>query len=203
MSCAEGGGIVGGPLLRWKNMSTHRNQVILVDAADNAIGAMDKLLAHQCGGQRHRAFSIFILNSANEFLLQKRAAEKYHAANMWSNACCSHPQPEEQTIVSANKRLKEELGFDTDIFPIGKVEYKANVGDSLTEWEVDHLFVGQYDGAVAPNPDEVSGVKWVSLDWLESSLKINPDEYAPWFKFIFPVLKKYCEHVSVKYKDVQ
>jgi isopentenyl-diphosphate delta-isomerase len=159
---------------------------------------MDKLLAHQYGGQRHRAFSIFILNCANEVLLQKRAAKKYHAANVWSNTCCSHPQPEEQTLPSAKRRLEEELGFTTDILPMGKLEYKIPVGDSLTEWEVDHLFVGKYNGPVTPDPDEVSTIKWVTLEWLENSLRVNPDDFAPWLKFIFPSLKKHCEGFSIK-----
>ncbi|HNL91989.1 MAG TPA: NUDIX domain-containing protein, partial [Pseudomonadales bacterium] len=71
--------------------STSRDKVILVDKDDNAIGVADKLLAHQHGGSRHRAFSIFILNEKNEILLQQRASTKYHAANLWSNTCCSHP----------------------------------------------------------------------------------------------------------------
>jgi isopentenyl-diphosphate delta-isomerase len=47
-------------------------QVILVDVNDRQIGVAEKLAAHQLG-QLHRAFSIFILNSQGQLLLQKRA----------------------------------------------------------------------------------------------------------------------------------
>ena len=41
-----------------------REDVILVDENDNAIGTMEKMEAHQ-KGVLHRAFSVFILNYKN------------------------------------------------------------------------------------------------------------------------------------------
>ena len=92
-------------------------QVILVDENDNPIGVMDKLEAHK-KGLLHRAFSVFIFNAKGEMLLQQRAANKYHSGGLWTNACCSHPQPGEETWEAAKKRLKEEMGFN---IPVSKV----------------------------------------------------------------------------------
>ena len=64
--------------------------VILVNEKDQQIGLMEKIEAHE-KGLLHRAFSIFILNDANELLLQKRALSKYHSPGLWTNTCCSHP----------------------------------------------------------------------------------------------------------------
>jgi len=89
-------------------------QVILVDEHDNALGAMDKMEAHQ-KGLIHRAFSIFIFNSRGEMLLQQRALTKYHSAGLWSNSCCSHPCPGEEVKEAAIRRLNEELGFETSL----------------------------------------------------------------------------------------
>ena len=44
-------------------------QVVLVDEHDNAVGAMEKMEAHRLG-VLHRAFSIFLFNTAGEMLLQ-------------------------------------------------------------------------------------------------------------------------------------
>ncbi len=82
----------------------NRNKVILVNREDVAIGEMDKLEAHQ-KGVLHRAFSIFICNSAGEMLLQQRAQDKYHGGGLWTNACCSHPQPGEELYAGAEERL--------------------------------------------------------------------------------------------------
>ncbi|HRV31587.1 MAG TPA: isopentenyl-diphosphate delta-isomerase, partial [Kiritimatiellia bacterium] len=87
-------------------------QVILVDEADREIGSMEKVAAHKNGGTRHRAFSVFVFDEQGRWLLQQRAAGKYHFAGLWTNACCSHPRPGETTEAAAHRRLVEELGFD-------------------------------------------------------------------------------------------
>ena len=89
-------------------------KVILVDENDNPIGEMEKFEVHQ-KGILHRAFSIFIFNDAGELLLQKRANDKYHSANLWSNTCCSHPEPGELTSNAAKARLAEEMGIETEL----------------------------------------------------------------------------------------
>lgn len=65
--------------------------LIVVDENDNALGFLDKLLCTS-KGIFHRAFSVFIFNSKVEFLLQRRAKDKYHSAGLWSNTCCSQPR---------------------------------------------------------------------------------------------------------------
>jgi len=89
-------------------------QVILVNEADQEIGFMEKMEAHE-KAVLHRAFSVFILNDAGEMLLQQRASNKYHSANLWTNTCCSHPKPGELTKSAAHRRLQEEMGFDTPL----------------------------------------------------------------------------------------
>ena len=59
-------------------------QVVLVNEKDQPIGIMEKMEAHQ-KGLLHRAFSVFIFDSKGRMLLQQRAAEKYHGANLWTN----------------------------------------------------------------------------------------------------------------------
>ena len=83
-------------------------QVILVNEKDEPIGLMNKLEAHE-KAVLHRAFSVFILNDKNEIMLQQRARQKYHSPLLWTNTCCSHPRPGEETIVAAKRRLKEEM----------------------------------------------------------------------------------------------
>ena len=85
-------------------------EVILVNGQDEQTGVMEKMEAHQ-KGLLHRAFSIFIFNNRGEMLLQQRASSKYHSPDLWTNACCSHPQPGESTELAAFRRLREELGF--------------------------------------------------------------------------------------------
>jgi Isopentenyldiphosphate isomerase len=98
--------------------------VILVDENDNPIGTMPKMEAHE-KAMLHRAFSVFILNANDEVLLQQRANDKYHSAGLWTNTCCSHPHPGEDTLGAARRRLKEEMGMEADLQFVFKFMYKA------------------------------------------------------------------------------
>lgn len=158
-------------------------EVILVNKNNRKIGHMEKIKAHM-EGRLHRAFSIFIFNSKKELLLQKRAQSKYHSGNLWSNTVCSHPKPGERYISSAHRRLKEEMGFDCKLQKIKCFIYRAELNDCLIENEYDCIFKGVYDGQPKPNPREVSGFKWVSIDNLKIDLKSNPHKYTFWFKKI-------------------
>ncbi len=81
-------------------------EVILVDESDTPLGTMEKMEAHR-HALLHRAFSVFIFNSKGEMLLQQRAPQKYHSPGLWTNACCSHPRPGEDTKDAAIRRLRE------------------------------------------------------------------------------------------------
>jgi len=165
--------------------------VILVDEKDKEIGTEEKLEAHK-KGLLHRAISVFIFNSKNELLLQKRAFDKYHCGGLWSNSCCTHPHPQETTLEAAKRRLVEEMGIKIELKEIGQLIYKVHFPqNNLFEHEFDHLFIGHYDENPKINPSEVSDFKWSSIETLLKEFQENSQNYTPWFKIIFEeVLKK-------------
>lgn len=156
---------------------------ILVDENDQEIGREEKLLTHQ-KALLHRAFSAFIFNDNNELLLHKRADEKYHSAGLWTNTCCSHPQPGETVIEAGQRRLNEEMGFTTSLTPLFWFIYRAELENGLTEHELDHVLIGQYSGEVFPNPEEVSDYRFVSIEALIKEIQLNPNDYTAWLKII-------------------
>jgi isopentenyl-diphosphate Delta-isomerase len=166
----------------------NNQQVILVDEHDNAIGFMDKLEAHE-KGLTHRAFSIFIFNSCGEMLLQQRALDKYHSGGLWSNACCSHPHPGEETNEAAARRLNEELGFNTPLEKIFDFMYQVSFANGLVENEFDHVFVGQYDGEIKVNSQEVNDHVFKQMNQIKLELKNRPGDYTEWFKISFPKIE--------------
>lgn len=159
-------------------------QVILVNPQDEEIGTMDKLEAHR-QGRLHRAFSVLILNSRGEQLLQKRADTKYHCGGIWTNACDGHPRPGEGTIEAARRRLREELGFDCPLQEVLRFTYRAELDHGLVEHEIDHLLVGRFDGTPTPDPAEASAIRWIDWETLEQELRERPDDYAAWSKLAF------------------
>ncbi len=165
--------------------------VVLINENDEVKGLMEKMQAHKTG-LLHRAFSVFLFNNQGEMLLQKRAAHKYHSPNQWTNAVCSHPRDGETYKDAALRRLKEELGIEVEIDHKFFFIYKADVGDGLWEHELDHVFVGNYQGEFQLNPEEVSEVRYISQENLEKEMTENPANFTEWFKII---LKEYQEHL--------
>lgn len=157
------------------------DQVILVDENDKPIGTMGKLEVHQ-KGLLHRAFSVFIFNDKGEMLLQRRALSKYHSAGLWTNTCCSHPQPNEDTLAAANRRLNEEMGMKAELSHKASFIYKTPFDNSLTEHEFDHVFIGYSNSDPVINPEEVASFKWMSLESIRSEIKTNPENFTSWFK---------------------
>ena len=158
-------------------------EVILVDESDNQIGTMEKMEAHR-QGRLHRAFSVLLYNSAGEMLLQRRASNKYHSAGLWTNTCCSHPLPGEKIEDAATRRLKEEMGIDLRPTYSFTFIYKSALDKNLTEHELDHVFIGTYDGKPDVNASEVEDWKFVKMNWLREDMRRNPGSYTAWFKII-------------------
>lgn len=161
-----------------------KEQVVLVNEDDEFLGMMEKMEAHR-KGLLHRAFSIFLYDSQGKMLLQRRASGKYHSPGRWTNAVCSHPKEGETYLDAAKRRLKEELGIETKIEEKFYFIYKADVGQGLWEHELDYVFEGRFEGEFHLNQDEVSEVKYLSIEQIERELEKNPDRYTEWFKIIF------------------
>lgn len=161
-----------------------RNQVILVNHSNKAIGMASKEDAHK-EPLLHRAFSVFLYHD-NKMLIQRRAFDKYHSAGLWANTCCSHPREDETVLGAAKSRLQEEAGISCELTPIFEFTYQHQFAEDLYEHEYDHVFVGEYNGDFHPNPEEISEMKWVSFETLEKELEENPSQFAPWFILAAP-----------------
>jgi isopentenyl-diphosphate delta-isomerase len=159
----------------------HTESVILVNEQDSPIGVMDKMEAHQ-KGLLHRAFSVFIFNNKKELLLQQRAYSKYHSAGLWTNTCCSHPRPGEDTLAAAHRRLKEEMGIIAELHHKGHFIYKTKFENGLAEHEYDHIYAGTANTEPNPNKDEVEAYVWLSVDEIKNRIKTDPIQFTYWFK---------------------
>jgi isopentenyl-diphosphate Delta-isomerase len=176
-------------------------EVILVDESDQEIGAAEKMQTHR-EGRLHRAFSIFVFDSAGRMLLQKRAGSKYHSASLWSNTCCGHPRPGEAVEVAALRRLREEMDFTCSIKKVFEFIYKVRLTDDMFEHEYDHVFVGTYNGLPAPSAAEVEDWRWIEVDQLVRDLRENPDRYTYWFRVIIDKLLAAYRHLTAVQREM-
>ncbi|EER06087.1 prokaryotic dna topoisomerase, putative [Perkinsus marinus ATCC 50983] len=139
----------------------HKSKVIQVSTDDKAIGPLSKLESHLWANISnknlyHRAFSVLLFEkSTGSMLIQKRAANKITYPSMWANACCSHPEynddentvgnfpdiilkyfvssqepPTQGVVAAAYRRLEQELGIKKDeliqeLHPLTRIKYSA------------------------------------------------------------------------------
>jgi isopentenyl-diphosphate Delta-isomerase len=168
---------------------TTRDLVILVDERDRPLGTAPKLDVHR-DGRLHRAVSVVLVDSTGQILLQRRAATKYHSPNLWSNTCCGHPTPGESVTKAARRRLLAEMGIsDCELTPTARFVYRAPLAHGLFEHELDHLFVGRWNGEPVPNPGEVSEWRWMSVQSLRRDLELNGESYTAWLTHVLARLK--------------
>lgn len=167
-------------------------QIILVDKNDEQIGTGEKLDVHK-KGLLHRAFSIYIFNTENKLMLQKRTSDKYHCGGLWTNTTCSHPRMGEKMEDAIHRRLQEEMGFDTELEKVTEFIYKVPFDNGLTEHEYLHVYFGRYNQPPDPNPKEAEDWKWITISDLEKAIETEKDSYTYWMKKTLPFIKKHLE----------
>ena len=86
----------------------------------------------------------------------------------------------------------QELGIPEDRLPDLQEQfsftYRSDYDNGLTEHEFDHVFLGTYpeDGPLSPDPEEISELRWVSLEDLSKELQMQPETFTTWFRLCAP-----------------
>lgn len=173
-----------------------KEYVVLVNEHDEAIGTMEKMLAHR-SGMLHRAFSIFLFDAEGCVLLQQRADDKYHSPGLWSNACCSHPRPGEAVLTAADRRLAEELGTEARLAKRFAFTYHASFANDLQEHEFDHVLFGAFNGELHPDPAEVKAVRWLSQEELNAEITATPEAFTPWLLICWPQVLEHMQREPI------
>lgn len=167
-------------------VSSEEEPLILVDESDREIGFLSKGECHDGDGVLHRAFSLFIFNSAGELLLQQRSREKRLWPLFWSNSCCSHPRKGETMDVATERRLSQELGMVSTFHHLFTFQYQAPYLGLGSENEVCWVFVGLAREEPRPNPHEIAAVRWITPDKLDEEFATQPETLTPWFAQEWP-----------------
>ncbi|KAK7868101.1 hypothetical protein R5R35_005548 [Gryllus longicercus] len=179
-------------------------QCILVDENDKVVGRASKRDCHSLKANGslllHRAFSVFVFNSKNQLLLQRRSSQKITFPDCFTNTCCSHPlydipgEREENDALgirrAAQRRLRHELGIPIeevsieDLKYLTRIHYQANNdGGVWGEHEIDYILFLHKDVTLLPNPDEVSEVCYIDRNELDSFINSSV-HLTPWFRLI-------------------
>jgi isopentenyl-diphosphate delta-isomerase type 1 len=148
----------------------------IVDENDRPVGVATRGEAQQ-KGLLHRIARIVVYDENGNVLLQKRSSSRPTWPNCWDNSAAGHVDVGEDYITAARRELKEELGVD------GKPEeiayYKAEGeldGRKFNRFTTVFKVVLSSDTHFTPQEDEVSGLRWFSVDELNELVKSSPNE---------------------------
>jgi len=92
-------------------------------------------------------------------------------------------------LADAKVRLVEELGVAAHIEEVGHFVYRHVFENGMTEYEFDHVLLGQIDRntPLSPDPAEADAVEWISAAELEKQLTQTPEKFTPWFLTAAPI----------------
>ncbi|HIU51899.1 MAG TPA: NUDIX domain-containing protein [Candidatus Merdicola faecigallinarum] len=129
-------------------------------------------------GLWHKAVAMFIINSKNQVLLQKRSVTKKLWPNMWDITAGGHVFTGEFGFEAVIRELKEELGIEVnknDLTFIGSSissnikEYIIN--NHFNEYYIVHKDIDKSD--VTLQEEEVSEVEWMNKEEIIKRVKDN------------------------------
>ncbi len=150
----------------------------VIDENDNVIEQKMKSECHK-KGLLHRCAGIIVINKEGKYLLQKRSPEKSRFPNRLSTSAAGHLAVGETYEEGAKKELKEELGIECELKPIGKFEGREEHSDGRVDNELYMLYHCNYDGEFKLQEEEVSYVKFFSIEEIKKMIEEDPDQFNP------------------------
>ncbi|MDR0978934.1 MAG: NUDIX domain-containing protein [Lachnospiraceae bacterium] len=129
-------------------------------------------------GLWHKAVAVFIINSKEQVLLQKRSPNKKAWPNMWDISAGGHVTAGEFGINSVIREIKEEIGIDVnkiDITFIGAVT-SSDMQGKMKNNHFNEYYIIKKDideTKCVLQKEEVSEVKWINKDEIIEKIKDN------------------------------
>ena len=133
-------------------------------------------------GDWHRSVHVWIVNSENRVLLQKRSPIKDSHPNMWDISSAGHLGAGDDSVAAAIREIREELGLTvkpTDLLFLATVKTEGRYNADFINREFSDVYIALISppaSAFALQKEEVSEIKWVSCDELRAMIaRRDPD----------------------------
>jgi isopentenyl-diphosphate Delta-isomerase len=146
-------------------------------------------------GYWHEAAHVWLLNSKNEALLQRRSIKKENHPGMWDISAAGHVSTGEDGLTTAIRETEEEIGVrlaPEDLEFIGKVKQSYKRNDGYANNEFDDVYLVKKDVPISDlkmQESEVDEIKYVPITELKrmvgsrnSSLVMHDEEFTLLFR---------------------
>lgn len=126
----------------------------------------------------HKAVALYVINSKNQVLLQKRSANKKLWPNLWDMTAGGHVLAGEFGFQAIMREMKEELGIDidkNDITFIGCAT-SINIKSDIINKHFNEYYIVNKDIEISDlklQTEEVSDVKWVDKEEILKRIENN------------------------------
>ena len=146
----------------------------IVDEKGNFTGkVMEREQVHDLN-LLHWEVATFIINDNKEILLQKRASKKKYNPNKWG-LCAGHVDSGESLEAAVLREIKEEIGLELtekELNVLEKMEVRKREENShITRY----YYVVCNENNFTIEKEELSEVKWVSIDTVIDMINNNDD----------------------------
>jgi isopentenyl-diphosphate delta-isomerase len=168
------------------------DDVTLLAEDGTALGTMPKSQVHTTNTPLHLAFSCHLFDGRGRVLVTRRSLVKLTWPGVWTNSFCGHPRPDESMTDGLQRRAAEELGIRISSVRVALPDYRYRATDAngIVENEICPVHVAHVDGALRPDPDEVSEWEWVDPDDLLEAIARAPFAFSPWLRDQLPLLRQ-------------
>jgi isopentenyldiphosphate isomerase len=135
-------------------------------------------------GKYHRAVHLFLFNSKNDLLLQRRSPTVDHAPGFWGISLTAHIDAGEFSSATVKREVEEELGLDASQL---KFEFLFSFFREaiLHETYIDRQFMDVYVTCADIDPEriqfdrsEVSEVRFVSFEHFQEMISDSSSTLA-------------------------
>lgn len=148
-------------------------------------------------GLWHKAVVVFIINSKNQVLLQRRSPNKRMWPNMWDVTAGGHVLAGEFGFEAIIREAKEELGIElnkNEMTFLGSSISTNNKADIINKHFNEYYIVNKDldETRLTLQKEEVTEVKWIDKNDIIQKIKNNYDEITD---------KEGCWEYLMKYYD--
>jgi isopentenyldiphosphate isomerase len=171
----------------------------IYDSCGNAVNKTKPRSQVHRDGDWHRTVHVWIVNSKDELLLQKRSMEKESHPGLWDISSAGHIAAGQSSIDAAVREVQEELGLI--IFP-GELNFAFTLRNQCVvnnggfiDNEISDVYIIKRDIIISDlhlQKSELSDVKFVHYKTLEDMLETCPEIFVPHeeeYKKLFGILE--------------
>ena len=137
-------------------------------------------------GEWHRTAHVWVMNSREELLLQKRAATKESHPGLWDVSCAGHIAAGDTSRLAAVRELREELGLDirpkTLHFLFTSPSFFVLNDGAFIDRELIDVYLLKKDAdlqRLVLQPEEVESVKWMPLEEFRAMVAHSDPRLVP------------------------